>query len=234
MCYRFYLKAADLKSAANALGALLAAERSDRYNIAPTAPVSVVRTSAGSARELAELRWGLVPSWSAGPSSESVLANARAETAATKPSFRESLARRRCIIPASGFFEWEGGSAGLRQPWVFERGDGKPLLMAGLWDCWRGREGETIESCTILTTEPNSLVARLHDRMPVVLSETGCEAWLGAGETPPEALYRPFPAEVMQARCVDSWVNSVAHDDERCIRTFIPQRQSRGEQLSLF
>lgn len=235
MCHRFYLKATDLQAAAAVLKALVEIDLATRYNIAPSTRIPAIRRKKeGLGRVLSPLRWGLVPSWAANPETMgTTLANARAETLAEKPSFKEAFARRRCIIPASGFFEWEQLASGRRQPWLFERADEKPLLLAGLWESWSAADGQPLETCTVITVEPNPLVGRLHDRMPAILSETGCESWLGEAETGLDVLLRPFPAEAMRGYTVDPWVNSVAHDDERCIKAYHPDSSQAGDQLNL-
>jgi putative SOS response-associated peptidase YedK len=141
-----------------------------RYNLCPTDPVDVVTEREGS-RDFVRMRWGLVPSW--WPKSEKDLKaatfNARAETVADKPFFREAFRRTRCLIPASGYYEWQDTATG-KQPWYFTRADGEPMTFAGLWDEWKDKTtGEVVKSCTMLITEPNDLIAELHDRMPVVL-----------------------------------------------------------------
>lgn len=141
-----------------------------RYNIAPTQPVAVVRR-IDRGRELSMLRWGLVPSWAKDPKIGARMINARAETVATKPAFRTALRRRRCLVPADGFYEWAKSAGGTKQPHYITRRDGRPFAFAGLWESWDGPDGSSIESCTIVTTEANDLVGRIHDRMPVILSE---------------------------------------------------------------
>jgi putative SOS response-associated peptidase YedK len=235
MCYRFYLKASDLKTAAKKLQAARGPEFKTRFNIAPGSKIPAIRKGA-EANEALELRWGLVPAWSKTLEPQAAkLANARGETLAEKPSFRESFKQRRCVVAASGFFEWEE-KGGRKMPWLFSRRDGEPLLFAGLWESWRSGEGELLESCAIVTTSPNALLARIHDRMPVILEEEGARSWLESGPERSAALQellRPLPADTLQGLAVDPWVNSVRHDDERCIAPYT-ETAPPGEQLGLF
>ncbi len=192
-----------------------------RYNIAPSQDVAAVRfdPDAGT-RTLSLLRWGLVPAWSKkAPGSEARLINARAETVAERPAFRDAFRRRRCLLPADGFFEWKKEGR-RKQPYLLRARDGRAFAFAGLWERWRGDEEKTIESSTILTTEPNSLVATLHDRMPVILDPKDFDVWLDPEVQLPERLaplLRPFPAERMTAHPVGTRVNDPRNDDPTCI-----------------
>ena len=222
MCYRYVLLQRDLRAAAEKLRARLAIEFGSRYNLPPGNTVPAARAAAGQeSREVALLHWGLVPSWAKrredfGPK----LANARAESLAEKPSFRDAFRLRRCVLPASGFYEWEArGHA--RLPWLFRRRDEQPLLLAGLWEIWRTPDGRALETCAIITTEPNELMRPIHDRMPAVLSPEQCDAWLDPAERAPAELallLRPCPAAELEARRVSSRVSNLAHDDELCLR----------------
>jgi len=234
MCYRFQLKAPDLKKAAAKLRAKLAAEGETRHNIAPNTWIHALRKGA-EGREAVQLKWGLVPGWVKAAEGGTLLANARAETAAEKPSFREAFAKRHCIIPASGFFEWEETPGG-KQPWMFFRRDGEPLLFAGLWDHWaQGGQGP-LESAAILTTSPNGVLARLHDRMPVILDPEAAEAWLEGGAEGAERLLLPCPDAALDCFRVDPWMNSVHHSGERCVLPWngvMEKKAPGGEQLGL-
>lgn len=154
-----------------------AAEFPPRYNIAPTEPVAIVRNGHAGERELALVRWGLIPSWAKEPAKLSTLINARSETAAEKPSFRACLRHRRCIVPADAFYEWTG-SPGAKQPHMIALRSGGPMGLAGLWDHWLGADGSEIETMAILTTAANAEMAPIHDRMPVILSPDDFELWL--------------------------------------------------------
>jgi len=238
MCYRYVLLKSDLMAAAAQLQAILSVAFDSRYNLPPGSDVPAVRLAPGGAgREVALLHWGLVPGWAKertafGPK----LANARAESVAEKASFRDAFRRRRCVLPASGFYEWEArGKA--RLPWLFRRRDGQPLLLAGLWDSWRAPDGGVLESCTVITTEPNELVRPIHDRMPAILAPEQCDLWLDPAEQTPARLaplLRPLPAEQLTAGRVGQRVNSIAHDDEACLQAPPPGEDSgEGGQFKL-
>jgi putative SOS response-associated peptidase YedK len=182
-----------------------------RYNVAPTQDIAVVR-STDAGRELTIMRWGLIPSWSKEANSGPPLFNARSETAAEKPTFRSAFKSRRCLIPADGFFEWKKiGKA--RQPYYFQLADRKPFAFAGLWEKWK-----TIESCTLLTTKANELVAPLHDRMPVMLSPNDYEEWLDPQATEPGKLLDQYPATEMTATPVNPIVNKSGNEGAECIQ----------------
>ena len=187
-----------------------------RYNIAPTQPVAAVRNrTEGGGREFALLRWGLVPSGAKDPSIGARMINARAETAPGKPAFRDAFRRRRCLVPASGFYEWQKQGR-LKQPYFICREDGNTIAIAGLWDRWDGAEGDPIESCTLLTTEANELIAPLHERMPVILPPESYGLWLNPSEQDPAVLHpllAPYPADKMAARPVSRRVNDPSADD---------------------
>lgn len=199
---------------------LIDAELPPRYNIAPTQSVAIVRLAHKSdQRELAVVKWGLVPSWAESPSIGSRMINARAESAAEKPAFRKAFRQRRCLVPADGFFEWET-ILKQKQPHYITLRDGGLFAIAGLWEWWR-RETEVIESCTLLTTDANDVVRPLHDRMPVILPPEAYDRWLDPNvEDPAElmSLLKTYPAEAMTERPVDRIVNSPATDDPRCIQ----------------
>ena len=178
-----------------------------RYNICPTDPVDVVTEQDGK-RDFTPMRWGLIPRWWSKPLKEAKMAtfNARAETVETKPFFRDAFKRTRCLIPASGYYEWQNSPSG-KQPWYFTARDGSPLTFAGLWDEWKDRSnGEKLRSCTMIITEPNAFVAEVHDRMPVILDDEDFEPWL-RGEAGIELL-KPAPEEVLQRWPVSKRVNS--------------------------
>jgi putative SOS response-associated peptidase YedK len=183
-----------------------------RHNVCPTDPVDVVTAEEGK-RELIPMRWGLVPRWWSKPLKELRVAtfNARAETVETKPVFRDAFKRTRCLIPMSGYYEWQA-TAGGKQPWYFTAADGSPLLTAaGLWDEWKDRaSGEQIKSCTMIITEPNDFVAEVYDRMPVLLTKDHFAPWL-SGEAGTEVL-RPAPNDYLQRWPVSKRVNSSKAD----------------------
>jgi putative SOS response-associated peptidase YedK len=203
-----------------------------RYNIAPTQPMPAVRVHAATGgRRLGMLRFGLVPHWAADPGVGARLINARSETARTRAAFRDPFRERRCLVPATGFFEWRRVDR-ARQPYLVRRRDGKPMGLAGVWDRWRppaGADGAgAIESCAILTTPANELVARLHDRMPLVLDPADYGLWLDPAMTDTARLLpllRPYPAEEMVAVPVSPRVNSPHNDDPSLIEPIDPVAQ---------
>jgi len=179
-----------------------------RYNVAPSQQIfSVVCSRDGTTRRLGTLKWGLVPSWAKEPSVGYRMINARAETVASKPMFRDAFKRTRCLIPMSGYYEWQNTPSG-KQPWYFTARDGSPLLTAaGLWDEWKNREtGERLKSCTMIVAEPSDFAAEIHDRMPVFLSEDQFAPWL-SGEAGAEVL-KPAPNDFLQRWPVSKRVNS--------------------------
>ena len=199
-----------------------------RYNIAPTQDAPVVRLDREGRRELILMRFGLVPSWSKDLSMGARLINARAESATDKPAFREAFRSRRCLVPADGFFEWEKRGK-ERQPWRIGMGDGGLMALAGLWEGWRAPDGSRIRSFAILTTSANSLVAPLHDRMPVILEPAAFTEWLDP-RTPQErlsALLRPLAVERMSAHPVSRRVNDVRNDDAECISPLVEGAEPR-------
>jgi putative SOS response-associated peptidase YedK len=196
----------------------------ERYNIAPTDPVLTVRyNSKTNERTLDALRWGLVPHWAKDLKFGARCINARAEGLATTPAFRDAFESRRCLIPASGFYEWKKlGTA--KQPYAIVPTDEPLFAFAGLWENWRDRAAgagaEWVRTCTIVTGEPNGLVAPIHDRMPVILPREAWAQWLGeapAGKEELKELLQPFPAERMRAYPISSRVNSVKNDDAELI-----------------
>ncbi len=192
-----------------------------RYNIAPTQPILAVRKdSENDTRYLLPLHWGLIPFWADDPSIGNRLINARAETAASKPAFRHAFSRHRCLIPADGFYEWKKDQNGKKQPYYLRMKDQKPFVFAGLWERWKQGD-QTVESCTILTTDPNELVKPLHNRMPVILAEQHHEKWLDRELNNKDelvALLGPFSAREMESFPVSRKVNNPQNDDESCIQ----------------
>ena len=183
-----------------------------RYNIAPTTAVPVV-VAAGGGRLIALHQWGLVPAWAKDPSMGARMANARAETAAGKPAFRAAFRHGRCIIPADGFYEWQARPQGPKQPYCFRAADGRPLGFAGLRERWQGPDG-VLDTCTILTTAANDLMAPVHDRMPVVLAAGDYAAWLDPGGRPErlQALLQPCPGPFLRAYPVSPRVGNVRNE----------------------
>jgi putative SOS response-associated peptidase YedK len=229
MCSRYMLVSpADLL--AKATGMRVFPLVNPRYNAAPTQSLPVVR-NAGAGRESAIMRWGLVPSWSRKGKMKSVLINARSESVSQKPAFRDAFRRRRCLVPADGFFEWKHAGRD-RNPWLFEPADGEPITFAGLWETWTAGADGALESFTILTTTPNEVVADFHNRMPVILPAAARDAWLAddAGEDALMSLLVPVSAGALRARPVNPRLNSVANDDAACIEP-PPAGSTPGAQL---
>ncbi len=182
-----------------------------RYNVCPTTTIDAV-----VGHELVPMRWGLVPGWWSKPLKEMKLAtfNARAETIAEKPMFRSAFKRNRCLIPASGYFEWKTTPEG-KQPYFFSRKDGKPITIAGIWDEWTDKEsGTPLHSCCMVITEPNKFAAEIHDRMPVILEEKNFEQWQKSDAKDAAALMKPAGESVLQAWAVSKRVNSSRADGD--------------------
>ena len=184
------------------------------YNVAPTDHVYAVAEHDG-ARQLGAFRWGLLPFWAKDKKMAARNINARSETAASKGTFKESLAKRRCLIPADGFYEWKRVDKGKLPHYIYRK-DGEPLALAGLWSSWKDPEsGERLQTCTILTGEPNGLVAPIHDRMPVALPEEVWASWLDREQQDPEVateLLTTYPSELMELHPVSTLVNKVANN----------------------
>ncbi|MGF1599511.1 MAG: SOS response-associated peptidase [Acidimicrobiales bacterium] len=198
------------------------------FNVAPTTEVYAVRARAGH-RHLVTLRWGLVPFWAKDPKVGSRMINARAESVLDKPAYRQAMSRRRCLIPADGFYEWAKvpGHA-KKQPYFIHRADGEPVVFAGLWERWRPPDdgadesgdrgvadgGDVLETCVILTCGPNETMATIHDRMPVLLAPSDWDAWLADTDEPARlaALLRPAPDGLLSLRAVGPAVNNVRNN----------------------
>lgn len=196
-----------------------------RYNIAPSQPVPVITNQ--DPKTLTFFKWGLIPSWSKDPSVGNKMINARAETAAEKPSFRTAFKRRRCLIPADGFFEWSKQGK-EKIPMYIHLEDHQVFAFAGLWETWRSPDGSEIDTCTILTTEPNDLIKPLHHRMAVILEPEDYGTWLDPDEVPSEvlmSLMKAYPQEKMRLYEVSTLVNSYANDMPAVIEPYKPPSQ---------
>ena len=214
MCGRFTLRAspAEIAEWFEILRDLSEWER-PRFNIAPTQSILAIR-SGSDGREAARMRWGLIPSWAKDSKLAASMINARAETVAEKPAFRAAFKRRRCLIPVSGFYEWRRNGK-TKVPYLISLRNAELLAFAGLWEKWKSPEGELVESCTILTTTPNELMATIHDRMPVILKPADYGLWLdpqledaGALST----LLVSYPTDEMQAEQVSDVVNNARNE----------------------
>jgi putative SOS response-associated peptidase YedK len=205
MCGRFTLTDPDANIAVQ-FGLPEIPDMQPRYNIAPTQPVAAVRLKAGDkTREMVMLNWGLIPSWAKDPKIGSRMINARSETAAQKPSFRTAFRRRRCLVIADGFYEWQKQN-GTKQPIFIHLRDMRPFAFAGLWEHWEGPDASVIESCTLLTTEPNDFLRPVHNRMPEIQQPDLIQP-----------LLRPYPAQEMDAYAVSRFVNRPGNDTAKCI-----------------
>lgn len=196
-----------------------------RYNVAPTQPIPIVRLINGQ-RHFALVRWGLLPSWVKDPKAFSLLINARGETVDAKPAYKAAMKRRRCLIPADGFYEWQAGGP-RKQPYYIRPKSGEPLAFGGLWETWIGPNGEELETAAIVTTTANETLKPIHDRMPVIIAPEQFDLWLGNGDEDTKAamgLIKPAPDELLEAIPVSAEVNRVANDN--------PSLIERGEMLS--
>jgi putative SOS response-associated peptidase YedK len=243
MCCRYLLLQQHYREILARLGLGPAAEFVSRYNIAPGTALPAVRAKPpvpggpngrATAHEATLLHWGLVPSWAKGDDGAGLM-NARAESVAEKPSFRDALRLRRCVIPASGFYEWARHGR-HRQPWLFRWRNEQPFGLAGLWESRRAPDGTVLETCTVITTGPNELMRPIHHRMPVMLMPEQFDPWLDPHVTSPEKLaplLRTPPAAAMSATALSSRVNSVRHDDPACLAPAGPETEGTGPQLLL-
>jgi putative SOS response-associated peptidase YedK len=229
MCGRY-----TLTSAPEALRALFRyAEQPNfppRYNIAPTQPVPIVRFVDGK-RQFALVRWGLLPSWVKDPKAFSLLINARGESVIGKPAFRAAMKRRRCLIPADGFYEWQ--KAGERKrPFFVRAKDGAPLAFAGLWESWQGPNGEEMETAAIVTTRANKTLAPIHERMPVVVPPEAFDLWLDTANvdaTTAAALIAPARDDLLEAHEISTAVNRTANDNAKLIEPVVPGQPAAAE-----
>jgi len=194
MCSRYFLDA-DGNVIAYTFSVPVHERIRKRFNIAPTQEAPVIRAAEGGALEVALLRWGLVPAWAQDLKVGTKMINARSETVAEKPAFKAAFRSRRCLVPATGFFEWQG-DRGCKSPYAITVPDRPVFAFAGLWESWRPPEGAPVETFTILTTKPNETIARIHDRMPVILPVAHYGAWLAGTPEEAKALLQPYAGEV--------------------------------------
>lgn len=192
-----------------------------RYNIAPTQPILVVANNRADRFE--HFHWGLIPSWAKDPAIGNRMINARAETLAEKPAFRTAVRRRRCLVPADGFYEWQEALGGkTKTPMRITMKSGGVFAFAGLWDAWHAPDGSVISSCTVITTSPNELMAEIHDRMPAILRRDDYQRWLDPAERDAEDLgdlLKPYPASEMRASPVSRTVNNLKNESPACIES---------------
>lgn len=223
MCGRF-VRRRDSAEYAELLDAELSEPISPSYNIAPTQPVLAARAPepmpepTPEPAQLVALRWGLIPSWSKGPDHRFSMINARAETIAEKPAYRSAFRHRRCLIVADGFYEWRRQGS-RKQPYYIHLHDHAPFAMAGLWERWQNPQGDTVDSCTIITTKANEAISDIHDRMPVILAPKDYAAWLDRNTDGDELqnFLQAFPAQAMSSYPVSTLVNKPSNNSEACL-----------------
>ncbi len=212
MCGRYAITSAP-EAIRRLLGYLEMPNFPPRYNIAPTQPIPIVRVIEGQ-RQFALVRWGFIPSWVKDPKTFTLLINARGETVNDKPAFRNAMKRRRCLVPADGFYEWKRDGA-TKRPYYIRRKDGAPFAFAGLYETWIGPNGEELDTAAIVTTAANRVLAPIHDRMPVILAPDAYEMWLDTRNVDAEtaaALIAPAQNELFEAYEISPLVNRVAND----------------------
>jgi len=231
MCGRY-----TVTSAPEALRALFRYEEQPnfppRYNVAPTQPIAIVRLMDGK-RQFALVRWGLLPSWVKDPKDFTLVINARGESVMDKPAFSAAMKRRRCLVPADGFYEWKAIGAS-KQPYYVRAKAGTPLAFAGLWETWTGPNGEEMETAAIVTTRANHTLADIHERMPVVVSPDAFNLWLDCANVDDKtaaSLIAPAPDDLLEAYEVSTAVNRTANDVPKLIeRNFEPVRAQAGAE----
>jgi putative SOS response-associated peptidase YedK len=219
MCGRF-VRYTSVERFAALFHAQGSAEAKASYNIAPGARILATRNAPDGQREMALLKWGLVPSWSDEPKTDYSTINARAETVAEKPAFRSAFRHRRCLIAADGFYEWQPQPDGHKQPYFIHLADDQPFAFAGIWEHWE-RDGKALDSCSIIVTAANELMKPIHDRMPVILPPERYDEWLDPALADPERLrplLRPFPFASMRLHPVSTRVNSPRNDERDLIQ----------------
>ncbi len=224
MCGR-YSQATPVEQLADLFSLAGAPQLKPRYNIAPSQSVAVIRLSPGDGwRRLDLMHWGLIPAWEKDLTKARQPINAKSETVAKLPTFRVALRQRRCLIPADGFYEWQEQGR-YKQPVYICMKDREPFAFAGLWEHWEKPDQEPIDSCVLLTTEPNELLAQIHNRMPVILDPKDYDLWLDPDVQEGDRLkplLHPFPPEQMTYYPVNLRVNNPRHDDRLCVEP-LPQ-----------
>ena len=226
MCSRYFLDA-DGNVIAYTFAVPLNERVRRRFNIAPTQDSPVVRVGETGAREMAMLRWGLVPAWAKDIGVGTKMINARGESVAEKPAFREAMAHRRCLVPATGFFEWKG-TPGRKQPFAITLPDRPLFAFAGLWETWRPRGAEPVQTFTIVTTDANEAVAAIHDRMPVILARQDEATWLEGDPDSAAALLKPYEGPV-GIRAVNRVVSNVNNDVPECLEEATPEPEMQRQ-----
>jgi len=219
MCGRYTLRASPAQIA-EVFALFREPEVAPRYNIAPGQTVAAVMFDVDrSPREVVSLKWGLVPSWAKDPKIGYRTINARADTVASKPSFRAAYKRRRCLIPADGFYEWKKLDEKRKQPFLITGCDDRPFAFAGLYEHWDAPDGGSLDTCTIITTEANEPMSQLHNRMPVILAEEDFGTWLDPAQDPADvlALLRSAPDDLLKFTPVSTLVNNPRNECPECV-----------------
>jgi putative SOS response-associated peptidase YedK len=218
MCGRFVLIAPG-QIVADQFGLAATPWLEPRYNIAPTQPVAAVRLTPGGERELAHLHWGLIPFWAKDSKMSGRMINARSETVAEKPAYRSAFKYRRCLVPVSGFYEWQKQN-GAKQPVYIHGAEEELLAIAGIWEHWQAADGGEIDSVSLLTTSPNALMAPIHNRMPVIIEPPDYSTWLDRQLQTPDLLQhlmRPYRDDGLAFYPVSTIVNNPRNDDPACV-----------------
>jgi len=219
MCGRYIIKA-PVSQLATLFDLIDGPKLSPLYNVSPTQSVPAIRLNTEKkARELTMLKWGLIPGWAKDHAISYRMSNARSDTVAQKPSFRSAFKRRRCLMVADGFYEWQKTN-GKKQPYFIGLKDEAPFAFAGLWEHWQDPEGEPVESCTIITTDANDLVKEIHNRMPVILKPKDYDLWLDPEMQDVEKLQKllvPYAPKEMKAYPVSLMVNNPTNDNPKCV-----------------
>ena len=215
MCGRFALKTTTAQLASH-FKLDEAVDVAPRYNIAPGTDIPTIRHSPEGKRVMHLLRWGLVPHWAKDPSMGAKLSNARGETVADKPSFRDAFKRRRCLVPADGFYEWKTEGK-QKQPYYFSMKSGDPFALGGIWESWRTPDGGILRTCCLITTEPNEIMLPVHDRMPVIVSPDHYEAWLMGEPDDAKPLVKAYASAEMQVWAVSKRVSRSGEEGDELI-----------------
>jgi putative SOS response-associated peptidase YedK len=224
VCGRFTLRAPP-QEIQRVFGLDTAPRLEPRFNVAPGQEIATVHSDRDGRRVLSMRRWGLVPHWARDPRIGARLVNARAETAATRPAFRDALRLHRCLVPADGFYEWSGPAGRARQPHLVTRADAGLFAIAGLYEHWRGESGDWLHTCTLITVPSNARLREIHDRMPAILPREHWDAWLdpaGRDAARVGALLAPRPPDELRAVAVSRRVNRTEFDDRACIEPVDP------------
>ncbi len=217
MCGRATL-VTDTAEIAELLGAAPIDVGPPRFNLAPTLPMVIVRETKDRGREMALARWGLIPHWAKEAEAKKIgsrCVQARVESVARSPAFRDAFRARRCLVIVDGFYEWKTLEGGERRPHHVRREDRRPFAIAGLWESWRSKEGTIVESCAVVTTEAQGKIREIHDRMPIVVASDAYDTWL-SGPSDQAVAIAPATPELV-AVPVSRWVNDARHDDPRCL-----------------